>query len=129
MGTDATTVTGAIAEHEGEINTLDSTSGVQTISLQNMTAGANPSYYIKRGNMMYLFIDGQASSGGATLTVYTLPAGCRPATPTRWALTPVDHSTELSGITAFIAVATSGEVTIYQTRPFRTFLSVAFPVA
>jgi len=72
MGTTATTITGAIAEHESEISTLQSNVSVATVLLSNCNAATDPrKIYVTNGDTTnkpstggsYFYVRCFASSG------------------------------------------------------------------
>ena len=138
MGTTATTVTGAIAEHEGDITTLTNSvndlnshlgySGINIITLQNATAGANASYYYKSGKAVTLFLDLTPSASASSLTVATLPSGYTPPTSIRTTPSPVNDDSSNMG-TNFVVVNMSGDIQIYMTNAKRVFVQMTFAVA
>lgn len=78
MGTTATTLTGAIAEHESDISDLNSNLDTTTITGSG-SYGSNYSIS-KTGNVVSLSITGITNSTkDQDMTVMTLPQGYRPA--------------------------------------------------
>lgn len=129
LNTTATDLTGAINEHEADISELNGNSGIQNITLRNATPGGNTSFYYKKSNVVTFFIDLTPSTSGTSLTVATLPAGFRPPAVIRYTLTPVVHdSTDTIG-TAFALVNNNGDIQFYMTSAKRVFLSGSFAIA
>ena len=120
--------TGTIPKNlAADVDTLNSNTGVQEITLQNATAGGNASFYYKIGHMVTCFLDLTPNSSGATLTVCTLPSGCTPPVSLRYTLSPVNHtSTDLG--TCYVQVVTDGRINIYMSTAARVFVTMCFAV-
>lgn len=113
-----------------EINALNSNSGTQIATLTNATPGGNASFYYKKGNVVTFFFDLTPATSGASVTVFTFPAGYRPAENLRFTLSPVVHdSSEASIGTAFAVISTNGTVQFYISSARRVFLTGSFGVA
>lgn len=104
-------------------------SGIQTITLQNATAGSNQSFYYKVGNVVTFFFDLTPSTSGSTVTVFTFPSGYRPPTSIRYTLSPVSHASASSIGTAYAVVGSGGTTQFYMGTAQRVFLSGSFAVA
>lgn len=112
------------------LDTLNSNSGTKIITLENATAGANASYYYKKGNVVTFFLDLTPNSSGTVVTVCRFDAGFRPPEDIRFPLIPVVHDqSETNMGTAFAVVAVSGGIQVYMSSARRVFLTGSFGVA
>lgn len=105
MGTTATTLTGAIAEHEGDISTLNSkTTASITLSSNVTQSTAYTSICEKTGKMVTIYFGATANTAISSGTqIGTIPSGYRPPRAFR-------HIMYASGGTCCLEMKTNGEI-------------------
>ena len=104
---------------------LNSNSGIQTITLEGASPGANPSFYYKVGHTVTVYLDFTPSTSGAVVTVAILPSGYRPPSAIRVVPGVVDGAN--SG-TSFVAVQSDGRIQCYMESTKRVFISLTYAV-
>ncbi len=113
MGTVATTLTGAIAEHEEDISTIDgnlsATSFNLTTDSTNVTSGSGKGVYDKASKTVRIYLQwNNTTNVSSSATLFTIPSAYRPsATVTGYGIVRTSGDVPLP---AAYSVSTSGAV-------------------